>query len=293
MRYNFFQMNLDSQNSSNCSSSQDKLAKHAMQPINSNLRPESFSSNFCTIQVSANYFESQGYSHLQSEPASYDYYGDGALLPKYEQPVYWHQVYRLEADPAYHEHGTVDEILDQIEQYSSVPLSPHADPSSCFNQTLSAQNEAEQKVSASVSEKSNKMTEGQISTDQPELAPQETSKLQTPCRENAHTPIKPIFKITRKCRMPPYFKKSFDPLKLFKIERVGKPRYCSAKQIQIRTRLTEAQLAILELEFAKLPAWDFNVTQALAKRLGIDRLKIYKWHYDKSKHINTSPLLRV
>jgi len=49
--------------------------------------------------------------------------------------------------------------------------------------------------------------------------------------------------------------------------------------------LTKEQLAILEYEFAVLPNWDLKMTKALSTRLNIDRLKIYKWHYDKSnKH---------
>ena len=50
-----------------------------------------------------------------------------------------------------------------------------------------------------------------------------------------------------------------------------------------RARLKKEQKAILEQELSLKPNWDTNDTRRIAEKLGINRIKVYKWHYDQKK----------
>ena len=47
--------------------------------------------------------------------------------------------------------------------------------------------------------------------------------------------------------------------------------------------MTSEQLDFLENEFQRDPDWKLAKTRQLATELQIDRIKIYKWHYDRKK----------
>ena len=50
-----------------------------------------------------------------------------------------------------------------------------------------------------------------------------------------------------------------------------------------RHRLTRLEVAVLEVEYQREPRWDKRKTKELAQRYDLDRVKIYKWHYDRKK----------
>ena len=52
-----------------------------------------------------------------------------------------------------------------------------------------------------------------------------------------------------------------------------------------RHRLLKVQVAILEQEFQKGNEWDQVFQAEQAKRLGITRIKVYKWHYDRLRKL--------
>ena len=60
------------------------------------------------------------------------------------------------------------------------------------------------------------------------------------------------------------------------------------KNKQRRTRMTKAQLKILEVEFQLHQVWSYDIQNRLANDLGMERVKIYKWNYDR---INRKKLL--
>ena len=39
----------------------------------------------------------------------------------------------------------------------------------------------------------------------------------------------------------------------------------------------------MKAEYRADPNWDTAKTRKLAQRLGLDRIRIYKWHYDQTK----------
>ena len=57
--------------------------------------------------------------------------------------------------------------------------------------------------------------------------------------------------------------------------------------------MTEFDKAVLESEFVLNPTWDYLLTKALSERLQINRIKIYKWHYDRVKRSAQHPILTV
>ena len=48
-----------------------------------------------------------------------------------------------------------------------------------------------------------------------------------------------------------------------------------------RTRMSQEQKRILELEYQRNPRWTTNQISSLARRLGINHTKVYKWCYDR------------
>ena len=60
--------------------------------------------------------------------------------------------------------------------------------------------------------------------------------------------------------------------------------YMPPKQPKRRRRLFNvSDQAILEAEFQKNAQWSVELTQILSERLGVKRLKIYKWNYDRHR----------
>ncbi len=47
--------------------------------------------------------------------------------------------------------------------------------------------------------------------------------------------------------------------------------------------LSKAEKQILESEYLKNPDWDTWKTRELADRLGLNRIKVYKWHYIRKR----------
>ena len=49
---------------------------------------------------------------------------------------------------------------------------------------------------------------------------------------------------------------------------------------------------MLEQEYQRQPEWDTERTQAIATMLGMKRLKVYKWHYDRKKKDGYEPSIK-
>ena len=50
-----------------------------------------------------------------------------------------------------------------------------------------------------------------------------------------------------------------------------------------RRRLTQEQIDVLESEYLKDPVWETKQITKLARRLKLNRTKVYKWHWDRKK----------
>ena len=48
-----------------------------------------------------------------------------------------------------------------------------------------------------------------------------------------------------------------------------------------RTRMSDEQKAVLEAEYLKDPEWTTPRITQIARRLQLNRTKIYKWHWDR------------
>ena len=55
------------------------------------------------------------------------------------------------------------------------------------------------------------------------------------------------------------------------------------RNIKQRKRFTNEQLQILEHEYLRKSNWKTKDTKRLAKLLRVNRIRIYKWHYDKKR----------
>ncbi len=47
--------------------------------------------------------------------------------------------------------------------------------------------------------------------------------------------------------------------------------------------MNQDELNFLEAEYLKDSDWDTEKTRQLAFKIGLNRIKIYKWHYDRKK----------
>ena len=47
--------------------------------------------------------------------------------------------------------------------------------------------------------------------------------------------------------------------------------------------MTVEQLNLLEAEFQSNPIWNTKRTKNIAESLNINRVKVYKWHYDRKR----------
>ena len=64
----------------------------------------------------------------------------------------------------------------------------------------------------------------------------------------------------------------------------GRKSFKPPKQPERRRRKFNAsEQALLEAEFQKNAQWSYELTQILSERLGVKRLKIYKWNYDRQQ----------
>ena len=50
-----------------------------------------------------------------------------------------------------------------------------------------------------------------------------------------------------------------------------------------RASLTPSQLKSLECAYRRNPNWSKKYLKRLALRLGLDRTKVYKWHWDRKR----------
>ena len=64
----------------------------------------------------------------------------------------------------------------------------------------------------------------------------------------------------------------------------GQTSFIPPKRPKRNRKLFKAsEQAILEAEFQKSSQWSKELTKILSERLGVKRLKIYKWNYDRQK----------
>jgi len=47
--------------------------------------------------------------------------------------------------------------------------------------------------------------------------------------------------------------------------------------------MSKDQLLFLEEEYQKQPNWSLAHTKSIAQGLDLDRVKVYKWHYDRKR----------
>ena len=80
----------------------------------------------------------------------------------------------------------------------------------------------------------------------------------------------------------PGIDESDDSLSKLKPVRSGPERV-----IRRRMRLKPDQVAVLEAEFQRDSSWRKEQTYALADRLKMKRLKVYKWGYERKKKVDT------
>ena len=57
-----------------------------------------------------------------------------------------------------------------------------------------------------------------------------------------------------------------------------------------RRKFNASEQALLEAEFQKNSQWSCELKQTLSERLGVNRLKIYKWNYDRQQREAQSQL---